>query len=166
MSPIVPITTARLRIRALADADLDAVYAIVGDETVTAGATWFQPDLDSCRAYLARRIANEAELGFSLWGVERLEEGDLIGLAGYFPHEDELELGYALRADCWGRGYATEAALAVLDASRPLGRSVYATIRSTNARSLSVAEKIGLAPTGETIVDERGTKLVFRWPPP
>jgi ribosomal-protein-alanine N-acetyltransferase len=164
LNRVVPIPSARLRIRALTEADLDAVFAIVGDEQVTADATWRQPDLDSCCEYLARRIANEAQLGFSLWGVDRTDDGALIGLAGFFPHEDELELGYAFRADCWGHGYATEAVRAVLDTSIVLGRRVYATIRSTNQRSLSVARKVGLAASGETIEDERGTKLIFRWP--
>lgn len=150
--------------RALTDADLHAVFAIVGDPVVTAGATWWQPDLDSCRRYLARRIANEVELGFSLWGVERRDEPGVIGLTGYFPHGDDLELGYAFRADCWGHGYATEAVRGVLPVGDVLGRRVYATIRTTNERSLAVARKVGLAASGETIEDERGTKLVLRWP--
>lgn len=103
MTP-VPMTTERLRIRALNEGDLAAVFAIVGDHTVANGATWLQPDLESCRGYLARRIAEEAQFGYSIWGIERLDERDLIGLAGYAPHGDEIELAYSIRADQWGRG--------------------------------------------------------------
>jgi RimJ/RimL family protein N-acetyltransferase len=158
------MTTERLRIRALQESDLRAVFAIVGDETVTAGASWFQPDLASCRRYLARRIADETQRGYSLWGVEHLGEGVVIGLSGFFPHPDgdDLEIGYALRADRWGHGYATEATLAVMHVAQVLDRRVYATIRSTNARSLAVARKIGLVHNGEAIEDERGSKLIFR----
>lgn len=74
------------------------------------------------------------------------------------------ELGYVVREDHWGHGYGTEAARAALEAAPMLGRRVYATIRSANAPSLAVARKIGLVHRGETIDDERGTKLVFRWP--
>ena len=155
------MTTERLRIRALKESDLAAVFAIVGDETVANGATWLQPDLESCRRYLTRRIAEEAQFGFSIWGIERVDDGDLVGLAGYAPHGDEIELAYSIRADQWGRGYATEATRAVIEAAQVLRRRVYATIRSTNGRSLAVARKVGLVETGETIEDERGTKLIF-----
>lgn len=93
---IVPITTERLRIRALANSDLDAVFAIVGDEAVADGATWLQRDLKSCRAYVERRIADEAEHGFSVWAVERIYDRQLIGLAGFFPHGARSSLGTRL----------------------------------------------------------------------
>ena len=159
---LVPIMTERLRIRALHEGDLASVFAIVGDRRVAGDATWLQPDLESCRGYLARRMANENELGYSVWGVERVEDDGLIGLAGFFPHGDEVELGYAFRVDQWGHGYATEAVRAVLDAAQVLGHRVYATIRSSNSGSIAVAEKVGLVHAGEVIEDERGTKLIFR----
>ncbi len=163
---MVPIKTARLRIRALVHDDLEQVFAVLGDEVTTAGVSWRQPDIESCRAWLRRRIEQEAELGYSFWGVERTGVPGLIGLCGYFSHrESELELGYVIRADHWGHGYATEAARAALAASRALGRSVYATIRSTNTSSLAVAGKIGLVGQSEAIDDERGTLLQFKWPP-
>jgi [ribosomal protein S5]-alanine N-acetyltransferase len=161
---VVPITTDRLRIRALTKEDLVRVFSILGDDTTTATVSWRQPSLDSCRGWLERRIENEAQLVYSFWGVERLHDISLIGPTGYFPHGEELELGYVIRADNWGHGYATEAARAALEASRLIGRRVYATIRSTNVPSLAVAGKIGLVRQEETVEDERGTLLVFRWP--
>ncbi len=163
---VVPIVTDRLRIRALVDDDLAQVFAILGDEATTARVSWRQPDIESCRAWLRRRIEQEAKSGYSFWGIERLHVQGLIGLCGYFPHgESELELGYVTRADHCGHGYATEAARAALAASRALGRPVYATIRSTNTSSLAVARKIGLVRQPEALEDEHGTLLVFRWPP-
>lgn len=161
---VVPITTERLRIRALVEGDVDAVFAIVGDPDVANGASWLQPDLESCHGYVARRMANEADHGFSIWAVERLIDDHLIGVVGYIPHGEEIEMAYAFRRDCRGRGYGTEAAGAALEASLPIGRRVYATIRSTNAASLAVASKIGLVHRDEIIEDERGIKLIFRWP--
>ncbi len=141
------------------------MFAVLGDSVTTAKVSWGQPNLDTCREWLGRRIENEAGLGYSFWGVERLDRiGLVVGLCGYFPHDNELELGYVIRADYWGHGYATEAARAVLGASRLLGQDVYATIRSTNAASLGVARKIGLVGHGETTEDERGGLLVFRRP--
>ena len=72
---------------------------------------------------------------------------------------DEPELAYELLPRAHGRGYATEAARALLDAAFDTGRRrVWATIGSGNAASLRVAEKLGFRrdhcttePTGEVV---------------
>ena len=57
---------------------------------------------------------------------------------------DEPELAYELLPRAHGRGYATEAARAMLDAAFGTGRRrIWATIGSWNAPSLRVAEKLG-----------------------
>jgi RimJ/RimL family protein N-acetyltransferase len=57
---------------------------------------------------------------------------------------DEPELAYELLPRAHGRGYATEAARAMLDAAFDTGRRrIWATIGSWNAPSLRVAEKLG-----------------------
>ena len=89
--------------------------------------------------------------------IERLElrafePGDLIGDAGVglIDGVAEFELGYALGRRWWGRGYATEAALAVRD--HALGElalpEVLALVRPDNAASIHVVEKIGMELVG------------------
>ena len=57
---------------------------------------------------------------------------------------DEPELAYELLPRMHGNGYATEAARALLNAAFDTGRRrIWATIRSSNAPSLRVAEKLG-----------------------
>jgi RimJ/RimL family protein N-acetyltransferase len=62
----------------------------------------------------------------------------------------EIELGYRLRPDAWGHGFATEGAAALLaDAlSRPDVTRVYAHALDSNAASLRVMEKIGMRYAG------------------
>ncbi|MCA1701094.1 MAG: GNAT family N-acetyltransferase, partial [Actinobacteria bacterium] len=77
----------------------------------------------------------------------------LTGEAGLFPLAEDrrdIALGYALGVDFWGRGYATEAARAVLDeAFGALAMSrVVAITRATNFRSRRVLGKLGFIPRG------------------
>ncbi|HEX8214991.1 MAG TPA: GNAT family N-acetyltransferase [Allosphingosinicella sp.] len=64
----------------------------------------------------------QEELGFTFWLVERKEDCELLGFCGIkmaddpaSPVEGEYEIGWRLREDAWGQGYAKEAASASLD---------------------------------------------------
>ena len=89
--------------------------------------------------------------GYTYWPVERREDGRVIGFCGLdrghvAPIEGELEIGWRLASDCWGRGYAREAALACLDyaeARFPDERIVAITTRS-NAASRGLMQRIGM----------------------
>ena len=64
---------------------------------------------------------------------------------------EELELGYHLRSDLWGRGLATEAAGAMLQEARARGASrVIAFIEPHNRRSQQVARRIGMSVARRT----------------
>jgi RimJ/RimL family protein N-acetyltransferase len=73
------------------------------------------------------------------------QTGETVGFAGFVPRElswgDEIELGWLVRRQFWGHGYATEAAQAL----RPLvaGRIV-SMIRVENEASARVACKLGM----------------------
>ncbi len=60
---------------------------------------------------------------------------------------DRLTLGYALGPTCWGKGYATEAAAAVVDAAFSLtaAAEIDASVRVENGASRRVLEKIGMS---------------------
>jgi RimJ/RimL family protein N-acetyltransferase len=68
----------------------------------------------------ARRLAAiEEESGFTFWAVERKEDEELLGFCGLKPGNvvpmlGRIEIGWRLRADAWGFGYAREAAEASL----------------------------------------------------
>jgi [ribosomal protein S5]-alanine N-acetyltransferase len=146
----------------LASCDLGSVFKILGDEATTAEVSWRQPDEQSAASWLRRRIDQEELHGFSMWAIERLVDGEVVGLCGFFPSErDEIELGYVVYAPLWRQGYATEAAQAAVAAALSAGHHVYATIRPSNEGSLAVAAGAGLRQDGE-ITDERGLLFVYR----
>jgi RimJ/RimL family protein N-acetyltransferase len=68
----------------------------------------------------------------------------------------EYELGYDLRRDHWGQGFATEAAMAVK--AHALGAlqlpRLVSLVRSGNRRSARVAEKLGMVWEREMRRDE------------
>jgi RimJ/RimL family protein N-acetyltransferase len=107
------------------------------------------------------RMENEAHadtVGKSTgwWAVVERASGHVVGNCGLFEKEvdgcQEVELVYVFAVDSWGRGYATEAALALRDhALHDVGlRRIIALIDPENHASVRVAEKIGMAFERET----------------
>jgi [ribosomal protein S5]-alanine N-acetyltransferase len=104
--------------------------------------------VDETRERVERLIRVEREHGYTLWPVVELDSGRVIGDCGLIPLErtgPEVELGYRLGSASWGKGYATEAALA----ARDLGferfglERIYVDVDQDNDGSLAVARKIG-----------------------
>lgn len=159
---LAPIHTQRLVLRALTVDDTDAVFAILGHQPTVANVSFGHTTRAATERYLARRIRDEEDLGFSMWAVQLLGSAALVGLCGFCATDQpmQVELGYVIHADHWGNGYGAEAAGAAVGAAGDHGYDVIATIRPTNKRSLSVAARIGLTRTG-TIEDERGQLLVW-----
>jgi RimJ/RimL family protein N-acetyltransferase len=110
-----------------------------------------RPETGEETAALMKSIAEHwARWGYGLWAVERRSDARFIGFIGFGHHRwypDEVEIGWRLHSYCWGRGLATEGALAALD----LGFSeigferVISVIHCDNTASRRVAEKIGLS---------------------
>jgi RimJ/RimL family protein N-acetyltransferase len=93
----------------------------------------------------------EEEEGFTFWVVERKEDGAFLGFCGLKPGNvvpllDEIEIGWRLRADAWGQGYAREAAEASLAwgwANLAAPRFLAITVPA-NGRSRGLMERLGL----------------------
>jgi [ribosomal protein S5]-alanine N-acetyltransferase len=163
----LPLHTARLELRPFTDADLPAAHRIYSDPEVMRyvghGPVRGQ---NETRGMLAAYAAHQAAHGYSFWAVVERESGALIGDAGLFLSQSigpEVEVGYTLARSAWGRGYATEAAHACLDAAfGPLGLDeVIALVVPENARSLRVVARLGMAPDGRRHAYGR-EHLVFR----
>ncbi|WP_336978221.1 GNAT family N-acetyltransferase [Altererythrobacter fulvus] len=73
----------------------------------------------------------------------------IIGSCGLHEEEHGLEIGYWIARDWWGRGFATEAARAVLSIASSLGhRRVHSCHAVDNPASGRVLRKAGFVPTG------------------
>jgi RimJ/RimL family protein N-acetyltransferase len=92
---------------------------------------------------------------------------DVVGWSGYVRRAlrwgDELELGWSIRREQWGKGYATEAALAL----RPLGPDrVVHLIHPDNLRSVHVAERLGAEIERRTTLRGNPVLVYVSAPPP
>jgi RimJ/RimL family protein N-acetyltransferase len=110
-------------------------------------------DEAQARGYIEDRVlASYREHGFGMWLV--VEKGDEapVGLAGLVRREglDAPDVGYAFVQSVWGRGYAQEAAAAVVAyAKGPLGIPKLAAITTLeNFASMAVLRKIGFIDRG------------------
>ena len=97
------------------------------EDTALAKLLWGNPEVtkyicasgifsaDDIANRLECEIANDKEFGVQYWPVFSLDTGELIGCCGLRPHgESEYEIGFHLRPEFWGKGYAQEAARAVI----------------------------------------------------
>jgi RimJ/RimL family protein N-acetyltransferase len=143
------LRTPRLLLRVWRDEDLDPFAEMCADPEVM---RYYppKPDRAASDAWVARmRTHNEAH-GFAYWAVELPGIG-LIGALGlsrtrFPPVAPAVEIGWRLASAHWGRGYATEAARAVLDDG--FGRlgidEIVAFTVPANRRSWRVMQRLGM----------------------
>jgi RimJ/RimL family protein N-acetyltransferase len=149
------IVTRRLALRELRTADAHAVAEYAGDKRVARFllAVPSPYPIPLAARWIAGRIGWWAlGRGLTLAIVRREAPDALIGSASLrcYPRARRAELGYWLGAASWGRGYATEAAGALVDYGfRELAlERVYAQVLEGNAASCRVLDKLGLIEEG------------------
>ncbi len=150
------LETDRLLLREFMPEDVDALAAVLSDpETMR-----FYPaplDWTGVVKWIERNQRRYADDGHGLWAMVLKSSGELIGDCGLTRQTvdgiDEIEIGYHVRRDLSGRGYAPEAARACqpygfgrLDADR-----LISLIRPENIPSRRVAEKTGLSLWKEVV---------------
>ena len=144
------IETARLRLYPPRPEDLEARLAMDRDPEVMRLIRPIPEDDEAQRADIRNRILEPPRGAF--WHVEVLAAPSFIGWCGLFPLEDSglMEIGYRYRPAAWGRGLATEAAVAALDHGfRELRLDpIVAVSDPDNAASHKILQKIGLRAAG------------------
>ena len=150
------LETERLYLREMERADLRDLCGMLQDPLVMYAYEHAFSNVEA-QAWLDRQLERYARDGFGLWAVIERDSGALVGQCGLtwqdWSGRQVLEIGYHLRRDRWGRGYATEAARACKKyAFEALGaREVYSIIRDTNFASQRVALRNGMALRGSFI---------------
>lgn len=146
----VRIETERLVLRDWRAADVGDFHRVCGDPAViaTLGPVMSREQTAALIATLQERAER---FGHTFWALERKDDGRVLGFTGLVrgnvpETEGELEIGWRLAADCWGRGYAREAAEASLDWARRhrSGEPVIAITARGNARSRALMERLGM----------------------
>lgn len=114
--------------------------------------------VEHIRTAITELLTATESTGFALLPVQRRDEGDFIGYCGLIIGRstlEEPEIAYELFRHAHGRGYATEAARAVIDAAAATGRErLWATVAAWNTPSFRVLEKLGFERDHVTVEDK------------
>ena len=155
------LETGRLVLREFVKDDAPALELVVSDpETMK----HYPAPLDRAgtEQWIERNLRRYSEDGVGLWAMVLRSSGEMIGDCGIIRQnvEDEYlyEIGYHLRRDHWGKGLATEAAVACRDwgfANLQADRMI-SLIRPENVPSRRIAERNGMTIWKE--VDWRGLR--------
>ncbi|MFI7703203.1 GNAT family N-acetyltransferase [Nonomuraea sp. NPDC049480] len=149
------LTTPRLLLREFRTSDHAAVHAFAGDPEVTRYTDWGPNSLHDTTTFLTEVARDARDLHrcrITLAVVER-EHDMLIGsieLRTTSASHQRGEMGYVVHHHWWGRGYASEAARALLRwGHHELGlHKISATCDPDNAASARVLTKIGMRREG------------------
>lgn len=147
------LDTARLRLRRLRPSDEPALVALDSDPEVMRyiGSRGGAPD-EIVERVRQRIAADDGPLGW--WLVEGRDDQVFHGMVGLLPMPEgpDVELAYRFARATWGRGIATEAAIALTEyafTAARLARLVAVTFPE-NTPSQRVLEKVGFAYDGMT----------------
>lgn len=145
------LETERLILRQWRGEDLEPFAAMNADPRVMA-TLGVNLDRAGSSALIARTAASFAENGFGLWAIEVRGGGPFVGFTGlsiprFGAHfTPAVEVGWRLAFEHWGKGYATEAAIAALDfgfQTRGLDE-VVSFASAGNFRSHAVMKRLGM----------------------
>ncbi|MEV5435259.1 GNAT family N-acetyltransferase [Streptomyces sp. NPDC052682] len=139
-----------VRLRVPTDEDAVAWHRIFAHPDVMEHQGGRAAELSVYEELTARQRRHDAERGFCLWTM--LDEQDrVIGFTGAQPWEydwgpvGEVEIGWRLARESWGKGYVTAAALQTLERVRAAGvESVVAMVAADNTRSVAVTQRLGM----------------------
>jgi RimJ/RimL family protein N-acetyltransferase len=112
------IQTERLILREWRDED-HAPFAAMGRSQAVMKHLGDLMGDEQVAAAIARQRGFQVTYGHCFWAIERVQDGAFLGFCGLKPGtvgpiEGEIEIGWRLREDAWGQGYAREAAQASL----------------------------------------------------
>lgn len=150
----------RLVIRAWTEGDAGDALEIFGSSEV---ARWLVPAMGQVPNLATMRLVLRAwtAAGRSLvppagrWAVVNKADGEVVGglaLTLLPPYEEDFEIGWQLKPEAWGRGFATEASHALMRWAFATGKlgELYAVARPQNLRACATARRLGMEWVGET----------------
>ena len=163
------LETERLILRPFAIDDFDAFAAMYADPRVAEFVTEDGKPLSRFSAWraFATIVGHWTLRGFGLFAVVERATGTFVGRIGPWQPEGwpGFEIGWTLRSEYWGRGYATEAVKRCIEnAFTELDRShISSFIAPENMRSIHVAERVGERLEGETVLPHMPDRKVLQY---
>ncbi len=146
------IETKRLILQRLKYEDAEEIFYTYASK---AEATKYLPwpthrRIEDTRGFLTYAVAAwDQGLNFA-YSIRLKDSGRLIGSFGVINNDLEIEFGYVLSPTQWGRGYATEACIKMMDLLKkyPAVKKISTFVDAENIASVKVLQKAGLVHEG------------------
>jgi RimJ/RimL family protein N-acetyltransferase len=148
------LETERLTLRRVTDADAEFILDLLNQPSFLRyiGDKGVRNTEDAIRYIQTGPVASYERFGFGLYLVELKETGLPIGMCGLLKRDvlPDVDMGFAFLPDYWSRGYAFEAASAVITHGREVFglRRIVAITSIENRASIKLLEKLGLGFEG------------------
>ncbi|HXU86483.1 MAG TPA: GNAT family N-acetyltransferase [Verrucomicrobiae bacterium] len=169
-----PIVTERLELTPLRVADADAMVDVLADPALHAFIGGDPPTRDDLVARYRAQTAGPAPGGGETWRNWIVREQPSLRPIGFVQATIQdagdgtggsAEIAWVIGTAWQGRGYATEAARALVARLESAGiRSIVAHVHPDHVASATVAERAGLVPTGQVVDGERVWRRIVSEP--
>ncbi|MES0057197.1 GNAT family N-acetyltransferase [Mesorhizobium sp. M0078] len=154
------LRTQRLLMREWKDEDVEP-FARMNDDSRVVRYVARLGDRIAIDAWVSAQLHHFKRYGYGLWALETLDAAGFIGFCGlikvpYVAHfTPAVEIAWRLHPDCWGRGYATEAAIAALTFGFQDLKldQIVANAAVDNVESRRVMERLGMSHDPEDDFD-------------
>ena len=145
------------------------MVAIYGDREAMRYVGDSEPlNAEGCAYWVEVTDRNFSMRGYGMIALADRESGEVIGCAGIVHpgQQEEAEVKYAFRSDCWGKGYATEAVSGLIKFAREcwdVGR-IIATTHPGNNASERVLAKVGFTHRRDRVNEDQTITRVWELP--
>ena len=146
----IPLSTKRIILKKFNKNDVDLLHQLDSDPEVMQYITLGKPrSIEDVKNISLPRILNSYTNGhaFGIFAAYVKKTDEFIGWFQFEQDKDidnAIEIGWRLKRDCWGNGYATEVAIALVEDGLKMNKMVVAKAMSENKASIRVMEKAGL----------------------
>ena len=141
------LETERLALRIWSTNDVEPALRIYGDADVMRFIPVGVMNSDQVASLLVRFNEEFERESFGLWATVEKATGAVLGECGLhrIPETGEVEIGWLFERAAWGKGFATEAARAILEYGFTVAKlqRIICLIDPENARSVAVANRLG-----------------------
>ena len=147
---IIILTTKRIFLGKFATDDVDLLFQLNNDIEVMKYITpGMKMNLSEVKNKSMPRILKSYNHGpeFGIWPAYLTETNDYIGWFQYEPDYEILnavEIGWRIKRQYWGNGYATEVAKVLVKRGLDMGKSIVARAMIDNKASIKVMKNAGL----------------------
>jgi RimJ/RimL family protein N-acetyltransferase len=162
----VMLESERLIFRKLTADDFDDLAVMMRDPNVM--SVWEHTfDDEQISEWIENQISCYKKVIVGYFAAIRKDTDEFIGQMGLMWNDLDnllaLEIGYMLKREHWGMGYATEGAAVLAEYGfTEIGlNKVYVSIRPENTQSIRVAEKIGMNAEGSFIKQYNGNNIQY-----